>query len=352
MPRAWWLPEDEGCALYREAEDGVKRVAAFAVDPMTPAAVDVDADLLCWVDAGLLRVRHGAIAGHDAATTAVALPEGFVALALALRDEVVFVGGHSTIKRVGVFDREGSMEVLGAVDLHAAAPAFAELPVPALVRSHGKSIDAFVFDGDKLLALDDFEDPKWFLVYAVADPRAPRYLEARPLDPYSTGHRLHGAALAARHVVVVGTSFNHGVAFAQWLLFRRGTLAPRGRIFARAREQWQEIDPEGRQFAHVDAAGEQMLLSAGHEGLALADLRALDDGPAPVKRKLRRPKPGEREAREREAFEGRFEAALRWLRFPEHAAVRGYLIDPGRAIVALRDELGLHEVRVVALPAG
>lgn len=298
-----------------------------ALPAAATAAWAVDGELACWAAKGGVQWCGAAGAG-----AVIKIPRGLEVHALGLRDGVLFVGGAGP-----------RGEVLGSVDLRATRPVYAALPVPAELRSHGKSIDGFVFDGDRLLALDDFLDPKWFLRYDVSEPRRPRYLEARPLDPHSTGHVVHAAALAGRHVAVVSTSYNHGRASVRLELFTRGGLQPRAQVSDRAwTPQWGKPDAGGREFVHVDALGERLLVADGREGLAFAELRVVDPEVAVAGREFVFDA----------ACSARLEAGLQWLRFPGLAVVRAFLIDEDRAMVSLRDEQGAHQLRDVQLTRG
>lgn len=305
----WLLPEGDGCAVYR---DGVR---VGEVPAGARAAWAAGSDRVCWVVKGGVRWRRGAEEGE------VKL-RGIEVHALALRDEVLFVGGKG--------------RVLGFVDLRVARAKFVAMDTPAQLQvSHGKSIDAFVFDGDVLIAVDDFLDPKWFLRYDVIDPRRPRYVDMKPLDPASTGHVVYGAALAERHVAVVATSYNHGRASVRLSLFERRWLHPRacvvaGHGFGRAME--------GKEMVHVDALDERLLVCAEGRGLAVVDLQGVDPAPRSAGKFAYD-----------EACSARLEAGLRWREFPGLAAVRGFLIGDGHALVSLREDSGRHQVRRVSL---
>lgn len=305
----WLLPEGDGCAVYRD------RVRIGEVPAGARAAWAADGERVCWAVKGGVRWRRGGAEGE------VKLRRIEVH-ALALRDEVLFVGGEG--------------RVIGFVDLRAARVKFVAMETPAELQvSHGKAIDAFVFDGDGLIAVDDFLDPKWFLRYDVGEPRRPRYVDMKPLDPHSTGHVVYGAALAERHVAVVATSYNHGRASVRLSLFERRSLHPRARVvaghgFGRAME--------GKEMVHVDACGERLLVCVEGRGLAVVDLLAVDPAPRSAGKFAYD-----------EACSARLEAGLRWLEFPGLAVVRGFLTGDGHALVSLREGSGRHEVRRVAL---
>jgi hypothetical protein len=310
--RVWLLPEGDGCFVFRGG------ALVGSVPAAASAAWAAEGERVCWVVKGGVRWRRGAAEGQ------VKLRWSTVH-ALALRDEVLFVGGKGRL--------------IGQVDLRAARPKFAAMETPAELRvSYGKSIDAFLFDGDRLIAVDDFADPKWFLLYNVSAPRRPRYLEMRPLDPLSTGHVVHAAALASRHVAVASTSYNHGRASVRLSLFKRLSLDPWAEVYA---EGGFVRGVSGREFVHVDALGERLLLCAEEAGLAFVDLQAVEPRPAVADR-----------SRFAEARSAQLQAGLRWLQFPGLAVVRGFLTDDDHAVVSLRDAAGRHQVRRVALIGG
>jgi hypothetical protein len=331
MGRAWVLPEGEGCALYAELDGAsyraqgteVRRVGPVAVPIAAPWAVDPGRDVLCWAEGRHVWVQRGALVDSGRPAKKIALPRGTEVHALLLHDEVLYVGGR------------GSKEIVGFLDLRADRPAFEAMEVPPqLLQWAGKSIDAFVRDGETLVAVDDIMLPKWFLLYDVSAPRQPRFVEAPELSPHSTGEVFHAAALSDRHLALVSTSMNHGRSAVHLALYQRGTLREVGALHARARKQWLSQDPEGREFAHVDALGEMLLLSAGLEGLGVASLHAIEAAPTAATQKT---------------FSSRFTGLLRWIRFEGLSVVRAFAVDPARALVSLSGARGRHEVRLVDL---
>lgn len=56
------------------------------------------------------------------------------------------------------------------------------------------------------------------------DPRAPRLLGIRGIEPHSTYEVCRHAVLAGPAIVAVSTSWNHGRSAVHWSFFDRGTL--------------------------------------------------------------------------------------------------------------------------------
>jgi hypothetical protein len=330
--RAFVLPLDLRASLFHWNGHALRRCDSASIPRDAPWCADVESDVLCYADGNKLFAVRGAL--RDVAQTTL-LFEGASAFrfhALALKDGVLFAGGQC------------EMEVVGAIDLQATVPAWRRLDLPAELRHPGKSVDSFVLDGDRLLALDDILLPKWWFVYDVSDARRPAFMAAPPLAVHSTYETYHHATLAHRHVVTVSTSINHGLTRVHLAFFNRADLAHLGAVTAvggRVATRGRRAPDGARDFVHVDALDERVVLSADREGCAMFDLRALDGLAAPAS-------DGTRLATNNAALASVVDANVRWCKREGGAAVRAFFCGGAQVAVSWMREDGGCWVELVS----
>jgi hypothetical protein len=330
--RAFVLPLDRRASLFHWNGHALRHCDAVSIPRDAPWCADVESDLLCYAEGNKLFAVRGAL--RDIAHTTL-LFEGaseFRFHAVAFKDGVLFAGGQC------------EMEVVGAIDLQAPVPAWRRLDLAAELRHRGKAVDSFVLDGDRLLALDDILLPKWWFVYDVSDARRPAFVAAPPLAVHSTYETYHHAALAHRHVVTVSTSINHGLTRVHLAFFNRADLAHLGAVTAVGGRVATRGRPEvagARDFVHVDALDERVVLSADREGCAMLDLRALDalSAPAPD---------GTRLATNNAALEPVLRANTQWCTRPASAAVRAFFCGGAQVAISWMREDGGCWVELVS----
>lgn len=297
-------------------------------------AASIEGDVLCYARGHQIHVVRGAISGDLAAPQVLSSPsKDYDIHALAIKDAVLYAGGRC------------GDEVLGRFDLQHARPTWTPLTVPAEVKRFGKSVDAFVLDGDRLCGMDDILMPKWWLVYDVTDARSPVFLSNPTLPPNSTYEVFTHAALAHRFVIAVSNSMNHGRTAVHLSFFDRATLGALGAVHAAAgplSSRYPSTREPARDFCHVDALDEVLCVSAGAEGCGLFDLRALDTNSAPAAGSSRM-------SPINKGLNELFASGVRWCTREGCAAVRAYFCDPATVAISWQRADGtcwVEEVRV------
>jgi hypothetical protein len=273
---AWIIPKkDRSTLVRRAAEQGYRdgapqlvEIGPVPVPPLAPHALDVDADLLVYAERSRLHVVRG-LGGGGLTTQAVELPRGAEVHALVLIDGVVYAGGSS------------SGEVLGRVDLGGEAR-WERIEVPREVLRMGKGIDGFALHGGRLVAVDDMILPRYLLLYDVADPRAPRFLEARDLKAHSTGESVIGVASNERAIALLSTSANHGFFGVHVALLDLETLEERAVLHAEKKGSLRQGHGPVVDFSSVGLSDEALLIAAGAAGIGVIELgRWLSAGKKP-----------------------------------------------------------------------
>lgn len=325
--RAFVLPLDRDAALFLWTNGELRQCANVLIPRDSPWVANVEDDLLCYAEGPKLFAVRGAFSGEPNKSLVHSGTDNYRFDALALKDGVLFAGGLC------------ESEVLGSIDLHSTSPQWRMMPLSTELRHPGKSVDSFVLDGDRLLGLDDILLPKWWLVYDVTDARDPKFVASPPLATHSTYEVYRHAALSHRFIVSVSTSINHGQSSVHLAFFDRGDLSHKGAIHARAgalTARGSARSGATRDFAHVDALDELVVVCAGAEGCGLLDLRALGAAmtPDPSREERSRLEPTT------PAFAALVEAKLRWCKREGGAAVRAFFCGASRVAVSWQREDG------------
>lgn len=240
-------------------------------------AIDDEFGWVAWVAEGgrTIGLTHlDAIEGEGGFSPLV-MPEGYEAGCLLFHRQVLFVGG-----RCGT-------EVIGAFDCAAPEPRWTPLEVPAEFRKHGKRIDDLLLDGDRLIAVDNHDVPKYLLVYSVADPRQPRLLETRRIPTLWWGESIFAGALGTNWLAllsvgggtIVGSRLQIGLYDRQELaLFGWLAAIPKGRAYGGA----GFASGPRRTWDRVAFAGDVLLIAAGDDGVGVLELAQLQRPTNPV----------------------------------------------------------------------
>lgn len=200
-------------------------------------------------------VRLG-VDGRAAPGPSLDLPAEYRAAALAIADDVLYVGGSC------------GTEVLGLYDLRLGHPVWTAIDVPAELRRAGKRIDDLRLDGDRLLAVDNVVLPKWLLVYDIRQPESPALVSMHQILGHGTYEGIlrgavgdHWVALLSRTVGRAGAQAH--IAILDKLRFREvGSLCLDLDASAKDSVAWYDI-----QFL-----GDVLFTAAGRAGIAWLDL--------------------------------------------------------------------------------
>lgn len=319
--RAFVLPLDHDDALFLFRDGALQPCANVRIPRGSPWALDLESDLLCFAVENQLFAIRGAFTGEPTKALLHAAEAQYRFDALAIKDGVLFAGGRC------------DFEVLGSIDLQSPTPSWRMMPLSKELRHPGKSVDSFVLDGDRLLGLDDILLPKWWLVYDVSDARDPKFVASPPLATHSTYEVYRHAALAHRHIVTVSTSINHGRSAVHLAFFDRADYSHRGAVHAAAgpiTARGGRGREESRDFVHVDALDEMLVVCAGAEGCALLDLRAIESIPSQVIGERSRIAPNNSE------LPPLVEKNLRWCKRDGGAAIRAFFCGSSRVAVSFQ----------------
>ncbi len=136
-------------------------------------------------------------------------------------------------------------------------------------------MDALVFDGARLVAVDDVESPKWFFVFDRSVDGEPRHVATVDLDQGPNESTLHGATVSSRWVALRSHSRHRAGVFRIVTVFTRDTLKLCGRLSeGRGTNVW---GGPGTDDCWGGAAflGERLLVAAYREGLLEVDCSTL-----------------------------------------------------------------------------
>ncbi len=213
-----------------------------------------------------------------------AMPSNFVAVDMAIDDRRVYLGGapphvERTWNDPGERDVGEPMawfrERLGGGGWAPLAMPFGEVP--------GKSVDALVFDGGHLVAVDDLVTPKWFFVFDPSGADTPTHVRTVELIQGSYEKTCGGAATSPRWIALRSTSVGSGGSSRLLTVFERGTLETRAG-FVTSRSPYPPRQWDGRpvvqwkssEWGGAAFVGEWLLVAGMEDGLFEFDCDAIE----------------------------------------------------------------------------
>jgi hypothetical protein len=212
------------------------------------------------------------------------LPPGHLVMALAFHRTVLYVGAQG-----GSFvDPDGrellTEEILGLFDFRQGTPVWTPLPLPPHVRRHDKSIDEFLFDGNRMLAIDNIVYPKYILEYDVIVPDRPTLVATHSIPSHGVYEITASASLGTYWLALLSYSGPDNGRVPTISLLDRRTLQEYGFFGGRALRQ----APWGCQtrwpmWHSVALRGDQLLLAADEAGIGVLDLTSLPWPTDPVR---------------------------------------------------------------------
>ena len=183
--------------------------------------------------------------------------EGVHVHALAMRDALVYAGGEH-------LDPHGEADKLFVGRVAPGRPiAWRAVELPPEVRRARKGIDAIVLDGDRMIAVDNVKQPKWILVYDLADPLQPRLVRTHDFLHQANGEVIARAALGPC-LAILGVQFDRTVVtfHARDTLVDLGSIAP----------AYGDPDPLWPTLA---VQGTRLYLPAGARGVGIVELASV-----------------------------------------------------------------------------
>lgn len=234
-------------------------------------AIDDEFGWVAWIaDSGkaIGRTHLDAVEG-EGGFSLLAMPDEYKAECLLFHRQVLFVGGDC------------GKEVIGAFDFAAPQPKWVPLEVPEQFRRHGKRIDDFLRDGDRLIAIDDVIFPKYLLRYDITDPRSPRLIDVGRLLPHSGNETIHCGAIGKSWIAILSHSFTKGGGSYFIALLDRTNLGEYSRLYAPSDDSFTQkysrtAPKDMRTWLDIAFHDDALLIAAGKYGIGVLDL-----GPIP-----------------------------------------------------------------------
>lgn len=148
---------------------------------------------------------------------------------------------------------------------------WSDVQLPGEEFRWGKAIDAFVLDGQRLIAVDDMILPKYCFVLDVSDPLRPAFQRVSTLGAHYTYEHVNGAALGESHLAVLSAGGGMGGAYTFLAFYRRDDLEEAFHVSQRVFEPGGEARARARAWHAVDMLGSLALVAAGVDGLGVFD---------------------------------------------------------------------------------
>jgi hypothetical protein len=145
----------------------------------------------------------------------VPLPRLVLNQTLALKGEVVYLGGH---ERRAKDDDQIMGELAGYMDLSLESPTWNPLPLPVEMQE-GKSIDDVLVYGDKLVLVDNIMYPKYLFEYDVSNPLKPVATKTIDLPNNGTYEHIDRGSINADWLALLSGSMGRGGAYTYVSVF-------------------------------------------------------------------------------------------------------------------------------------
>lgn len=110
----------------------------------------------------------------------IELPLEFKAKTIAIKENVLYVGGYS------------SKEFLGLYNLEKKNPKWKRINIPKKLTNFGKAIDDLLIFKDTLVVIDDTVIPKWSIKYNINKPSKPRLQKIYSFTQYDMSRIVKG----------------------------------------------------------------------------------------------------------------------------------------------------------------
>ncbi|MBX0332953.1 hypothetical protein K3G39_06860 [Pontibacter sp. HSC-14F20] len=209
----------------------------------------------------------------------VPLPQLALNQTLALKGEVVYLGGH---KRSAKKDNRVMGEMAGFMDLRLENPTWNPLPLPVEMQV-GKSIDDVLVYNDKLVLVDNIMYPKYLFEYDVSNPLKPVSTKTIELPNNGTYEHIHRGSINGNWLALLSSSVGRGGSQAYVSVFNlptyevcltaslqtfRSPELGNSEAFTTLKEELEKArrHVEIHDFAVAD---NYLLVALGHRGLAV-----------------------------------------------------------------------------------
>lgn len=216
------LPSGERAALYRvqgeelnmlqELDFSIRQRHALGGDRWIVAIINATKEHNPWLMEGKddkPTYLYRAFVEYDGTVNRfpdVPLPRLVLNQTLAIKGEVVYLGGH---ERRAKDDDSIKGELAGYMDLRLENPDWNPLPLPVEMQE-GKSIDDVLVYGDKLVLVDNIMYPKYLFEYDVSNPLKPVATKTIDLPNNGTYEHIHRGSINANWLALLSGSMGRG----------------------------------------------------------------------------------------------------------------------------------------------
>jgi len=183
--------------------------------------------------------------------------------AIACFGQVLYVGGRV---------KEDS-PILGLYDL-TQSPQWTYIQLPSEVDRWGKSIDALLIDGLRLIAIDDLVTPCWVLVFDISEPLQPKISTVERFEEHGTYEHVSGASAGHQWIAVLTKTMSGWSGLAQHIsIMDKSSLKEQAIISAH--KWYSKEDPYN--WSDLVFWDDLLLVAAGKDGIGILDLSKKDN---------------------------------------------------------------------------
>jgi len=100
----------------------------------------------------------------------------------------------------------GGKEIIGMYDLRREQTEWIPLTVPDMVIRRRKSIDDFIVDNDRLIAVDNRVFPKWLLLYDISKPEKPQLKDHYRLEHHGPYEHIKMATIGLNWIAILSST--------------------------------------------------------------------------------------------------------------------------------------------------
>lgn len=258
------LPEGGHLVLFEATPGELRRICQLPFSSLDRVATSTEG----WV-AGISGTEIPSVICWNAKTGAdfaLPLPSKYFPVAVTFVGQVLYVGGRT---------EEKNHLFLGLYDLGAQLPQWSPVQVPIEVAGGwGKSIDALLIDGLRLIVIDNLVTPCWLLVYDISEPLQPKLSTVESLKDHGTYEQVSGASVGREWIAILTNTLSGWSGAHQHItLLDKSSLQERA-VISTQRCPWEQGPYDWYEVVFWDSL---LFVAAGKDGIGILDLSRIDD---------------------------------------------------------------------------
>lgn len=256
------LPEGDHLVLFEATPGELRRVCQLPFSSLDKVATSTEG----WV-AGITGTETPSVICWNVKTRAdfaLPLPGKYFPDSLSFVGQVLYLGGRTEVNGPS----------FGLYDLGAQLPQWSPIQVPTEVIRSGKSIDALLVDGHRLIAVDNIVTPCWLLVYDISEPQLPKLSAVESLKEHGPYEGVISASAGRDWIAVLTNTLSGWSGSHQHISFLDKSSLQERAVISTRRRSWEQDPYDWHDVVFWDSV---LFVAAGMDGIGIIDLSRIDN---------------------------------------------------------------------------